>query len=175
VPTAKPGCVRSGASAADGARDPEVGDERVPAREEDVLRLDVAVHHAALVRVRERVGDLARDAERLRQRELRLAREVIAQRARFDEGGHVVEHAVRLPGVVHREDVRVRELRRDLDLAQEALGGDRQAEVGAEDLERDRAPVPEVAGEEDDRHPAASDLSFDLVSIAERLLQHAKE
>jgi hypothetical protein len=51
-----------------GEGDAEVGDERVRALaglQQDVLRLDVAVHDAARVGVGERVGDLAREAHRL--------------------------------------------------------------------------------------------------------------
>ena len=49
------------AGRADGARDAKVGDDRVPAGQHDVLRLDVAMHHVVIVRVRERFGDLVRD------------------------------------------------------------------------------------------------------------------
>ena len=41
-----------------------------PPREQDVLRLDVAVDDPVLVGVVQRVGDLAGDAERLGEREL---------------------------------------------------------------------------------------------------------
>ena len=52
--------------------DPEVGHQRVPSREEDVFRLDVAVDDAVLVRVVERVRRLAGDAERVVQGQLRF-------------------------------------------------------------------------------------------------------
>ena len=43
------------------ARDAEVGDHGTARHriEQDVVGLDVAVHHAAIVRVRQRVGDIA--------------------------------------------------------------------------------------------------------------------
>ena len=50
----------------------EVGHQRVAAAQEDILRLHVAVHDAALVGVRERVRDLARDPEGVLERELGL-------------------------------------------------------------------------------------------------------
>ena len=55
--------------------DPEVGDlDPAVLRHEDVGRLDVAVQHAALVRVPERFGDLADDPDARRQRHLRAGR-----------------------------------------------------------------------------------------------------
>ena len=66
VPSESPVCVmRCAAGLLHGERDAEVGDERVPALQQNVLGLDVAMDHAERVRVAERVGDLARDAHRV--------------------------------------------------------------------------------------------------------------
>ena len=62
--------------------DPEVGDERVPVVQHDVLGLDVAVHHAVAVRVVQRVGHLARDAHRVVDGQLARCVEPVAQRLR---------------------------------------------------------------------------------------------
>ena len=62
------------------ARDAEVGHHGVPALEEDVLRLDVAVHDALPMRIRQRVGHLAGDGDRLLDGQLRLAVDPGAQR-----------------------------------------------------------------------------------------------
>ena len=51
--------------------------------EQDVLRLDVAVHHAPLVRIVQRGGELARDVERRIDRELPLPGQPLAQRLRI--------------------------------------------------------------------------------------------
>jgi hypothetical protein len=61
------------ARGADGARDAEVGDDRVTARHHDVLGLDVAMHHVVIVRVGERFGHFAGDLERIVDGQLRLA------------------------------------------------------------------------------------------------------
>ena len=54
-----------------GLRDAEVHHQRVPAGEQDVLRLDVAMDHArAWCAYCERVGDLAQQPQRLGDREL---------------------------------------------------------------------------------------------------------
>ena len=77
----------------EGPRDPEVGDDRLPAGEQDVLGLDVAVHHAVLVGVAQRRGDVAGDAHGVVDRELPLARQAVAQRLALDVG-HDVEQQV---------------------------------------------------------------------------------
>ena len=59
------------------------------------------------VRVVERRADLLREADRVLHRELMLAREAVAQRLAFDEGHHVEEESVGLPGVEQRQDVRM--------------------------------------------------------------------
>ena len=69
------------------SRDAEVRHHRVALGEQDVLRLDVAVHDAVAVRVVERVGHLARDAERLVDRQLPLAVEPVAERSRPRRSG----------------------------------------------------------------------------------------
>src|SRR6185437_3413179 len=51
-----------------GAGDPEVGYDGAARREHDVFRLDVAMHYAVAVGVPQGIGDLARDADRVRDR-----------------------------------------------------------------------------------------------------------
>ena len=77
----------------------EVGDRGVAAREHHVVGLDVAMHHAALVGVGERVDHLAQDPDRLVHRECAFAREPLAQRLALHERHDVVEEAVGLAGV----------------------------------------------------------------------------
>ena len=67
---------------ADGERDPEIGDERTPAAQQDVLRLDVPMDDAVLVGVAQRIRHFARDANGFVDRQLTLARQPVAQRSR---------------------------------------------------------------------------------------------
>ena len=117
------------AGLAGGEGDAEVGDEGAAVVQQDVLGLDVAVDDALAVGVVERAGDLARDADRVGDGQLLLAGEAVAERLALDEGHDVVEEPVGLAGVVQREDVRVLQVRRGLDLAQEPLGADDGARV----------------------------------------------
>jgi len=50
----------------------------VAAGQHDVLRFDVAVHNVVAVRIRQRIGDLARDLEGVIERQLRLPLQPLA-------------------------------------------------------------------------------------------------
>ena len=109
-----------------GTRDPEVRDQGVALREQDVLGLHVAMNQPLPVGVVERFAGLPHQAERLRHGERALAGEPLAQGLAVHVR-HDVERAGRRlvggAGVEQGEDVGVLEPREDLDLEQEALGG----------------------------------------------------
>jgi hypothetical protein len=141
---------------------------RSPPLQQDVLRLDVAVHDAACVRVVERLGDLAREAHRLVHRERPVPREPRAQRLPIDVRHHVVEPPGRVPRVEQGEHVRVLQRRGERDLAQEALRAERHREVRVEHLDRDGTRVAEVAREVDRGHATARQPPLDRVPVDER-------
>ena len=66
-----------------------------------------------------------------------------------------------------RQDVRVLEAGGDGDLAQEALGAERLAQLGVEHLERDRPVVLEVVDQVDRGHAAPAELALDFVAVVE--------
>ena len=82
---------------------------------------------------------------------------------------------VGIPGVEERKQVGMLEIRRDPDLAQEALDAQHGAELRFEHLDRDGAVVLDVAGEEDGRHAAATNLPLDQVRGAECVLKLREE
>ena len=88
--------------------------------EQDVLRLDVAMHDAARVRVRQRVGDFVEDPGRIRDGQLSLTREAVPERLALHVRHHVPEQSVARTRGEHWQNVRVLEVRGDLDLALEA-------------------------------------------------------
>jgi hypothetical protein len=61
--------------------------------------------------------------------------------------------------------VRMRELGGGLDLAQEAVGAQRNRQLGTEDLDGDRPVMLEIAGEIDRGHPALAQLALDGVAV----------
>ena len=154
-----------------GEGDAEVRDERLALVQENVFRLDVAMNHAAPVRVVERAGDVGRDLHGVGNGQLPFAREPLAQRLAVDER-HDVEHgALDLPGVDEPKDVRMLQLRRRLDLGQESLGADGHRELRPQHLDGDGTVVPDVARQIDRRHAAGPDLPLDVIAIGERPVQ----
>ena len=127
--------------------------------EEDVRGLQVSVHEAAVVCVREPCCHLGGDAKRLGIGQPPL-REPVLERAVRQVLEHHVGAAFRLAVVVQRADVRVRE------------GGDRprlaleSGPVGAraEHLHRDAATQPHVVGQEHLGGRATADRSDDPVA-----------
>ena len=153
----------------EGAGHAEVGHPGVSAAQEDVLGLDVAVDHSAPVGAVEGVGDFPGQADGLLQRELPPLLEPVAQRLALDPGHGVPEEPAGIAGVEHRQDVGVVEAGGDPDLAEEPLGAEAGGQLGAHELDGDRALVPEVAGAVDRGHPALAELLLDLVAVTERV------
>ena len=152
------------------ARDAEVGHQRVAAFHQDILRLDIAVNQLMPVRMGQRIGHLARDAERLVHGQLPLPPQAVAEGLALDIRHHVVEEPVRLARIVERHDVRVPQPRRDPDLPQEPLGPERRRQLGPQHLHRHRPPVPRVLRQVDHRHPARAQLAPDQVAWRQRRL-----
>ena len=135
--------------------------------EEQVGRLDVAVHDAARVRVVERVGDVATDAGRLRDREQVAAVEHRPQAPALEQlDDH--ERLLVLAPVVHRHDVRVVQRRRDLGLGAEAAEEpDVLGERGVQHLDRDPPAEADVFGRVDPAARAGADRREEPVPARE--------
>ena len=147
-------------------RETPVDDDRLAERpDEDVGRFQIAVKNAEAVRVRHRLGDIHEHAaERDALREIRRVSERFGERLPLDELLRVKRLPVRpSAGVVERDDVRVRELRRDANLCESAQppSGRRASALSMRRTDRSgRRARPEDASD-----PAAGDLLADLVTI----------
>ena len=84
----------SDSRAEDRLGDSEVGDDRVPVGQKNVLRLDVPVHHAFAMSVAEGVCNLTHEAQRMGQLQSFLAVQKTPQRLTLDVRHHGVQHAV---------------------------------------------------------------------------------
>ena len=155
------------AGGARGERDPEVGDKCVPAVQQDILRLDVAVDHAVIVRVLQGAGHFGGDADRVRDRQLPLAGQPVAQRFAVHKGHHVEHGAVHLAGIVQREDVRMLQIGRRADLGEESGAADHRRELRFQHFDRDLAVVLQVVGEIHRGHSAGAEFALDAVAVSE--------
>ena len=125
------------------------------------------MHDALAVRAIERARDLPRDAHRLGDRQLLLARKPRAQRLAAHEWHDVEEEAVSFVRVDQREDMRMVEAGGDGDLAEEPLGTERRGKLRAQHLDGDGPVVPLIMREIDRRHPAATELPIDAVPTSQ--------
>ena len=155
----------------DGKGDPEVGDQGSAVTQKNVRGFDVPVDHSLPVRVVQRLGQIRRYLHCLVHVELLLPIESVAERFPLHIRHHVEEEAVRLTRVEEREDVRVLEVGRDLDLGQKALGAHHRGQLWLEDLEGDLALVLQVVGQIDRGHPALAELALNVVAALEGRVQ----
>src|SRR5689334_3825008 len=88
-------------------RDAQISDDRDAARENDVVRLDIAMHDAFGMRVRERRGNIAENVYRIFDRELTALDESFAQRLTANEWHRVVRQPVDVARREYRHDVRM--------------------------------------------------------------------
>ena len=151
------------------AGDPEVGDlGRALGVQQDVLRLDVAVHDRVRVRGAERAGDLDRVRQRLVDRQPAEPPDAVLERLALDVLEDDVRPVVVLARVDHADDVRMRELRDGARLTPEAfeLVGI-LLHLAVQELDRHPALEVHVEGPIDRRHPSRADLGVEPIPAAQ--------
>jgi hypothetical protein len=136
-----------------------------PRRDEDVGRLDVAVHEAERVRGGEAGRDLGHDPHGVCGVERPVGADERAEVGALDEAHGQEERPFDLAGLVDRDDVRVVDRGRELRLALEALAEARVVSaLGRDQLERDRSLQDELRRAIDDAHAAAARALLDAVA-----------
>src|SRR5512143_4367018 len=139
--------------------------------QQDVLRLDVAMDDPGCVRVVERRRHLSREIDRSIERNLLLALDHMPQRFSFDVRHHVKEKVAGFSRVVERQDVRMAEVRGELDLAPKPIRAEDGSDLGPEDLERHVASVLYIPPEKHGRHATVSKLSAQAVAAAKGAIE----
>jgi hypothetical protein len=155
-------------AAIQGARNAEVGQQRVAFGEQDVFRFDVAMDHAMAMRVIEGVGRLAREANGILDGKLPFAREPVPQAFAFDERHREPELRRGLARVEDAKQMRMLQTRRKANLLPKPLGAKRRGDVRMQHFQRHRTIVAHIVREKNGRKSAASDLPLDAVGLSER-------
>lgn len=136
--------------------------------EQDVVRLEVAVHDAAAVRGRERLGDLRQQRGRLGRGQRPPFVQVVAQAAALDEVHDQAERRADGDEVADPDDVRVAQHQQDRALRHEPV--DRLGlghEVFAQQLDRDLLVADQGAGPPHGARPAAADRLDQFVGVTD--------
>ena len=107
------------------------------------------------------------DPHRFVHRKLLLSVDAVSERLACQIGHHIEEEAIGFPGIIERQDVGVSQLRRDLNLREEALGSDNGSQFRLQDLEGHLSVVLDVGGEIDGSHAARAELTLDRVAALE--------
>ena len=151
-------------------RDAEVDDAHVAVvREHDVRRLDVAMDHAARMRVVQRLGAFVDDLDDVVDAQQVVRAAIGRERARaMHVLGDDVAVAVLFARVVDGKDVRMLQHPDEMRFGEEHLARDARAvlvaaRVHVVDLDRDVAPVVRIVREVDDAGAAAADFVDDDV------------
>jgi hypothetical protein len=136
--------------------------------DQDVVGLDVAVDDPVAVREAERLEHLVRVRERLGDRQRAAGHDELLEAAALDHLHCDVVRPLGLAAVVDGDDVGMRERRRRLGLAPEALDEKLVVRVAiVQDLDRHAATEILVLCEIDVRHPAGPELADDPVAAVE--------
>src|SRR5262249_36970162 len=147
-------------------RNSKIGDGRAATTQKDVVGLDVAVHDAAFVCIRECFGDVTQHTHRLCDRQRPGSREPAAQTLALPERHRVVGYDVDVAGRVNRYDVRVLKPRGDENLAIESLDAHARDEVRRQNFHYHAPAERRLLGDEDTGHAAATELPLDAVGRA---------
>ena len=144
----------------------EVHDARLAVGgDQDVRGFQVAVDHAALVRVLHGAAHRLHELEDLHLGELVLV-DVVVEAYAVDELHGVVVHALVCAAVVHACDVGVLKSRGELDLALEIGAGlGRGERAGGQELQGDLAVRAQLLGTPDHTHAALAQLARDAVAL----------
>ena len=104
-----------------------------------------------------------------------LPRQLGAQRLTLDQWHRVPHEVLNVPCVQERNDVRVLQRGRELDLAAEPLRVHPRGHLRGQHLHDDFAGELHVLDHEDAAHPTTAQLPLDTVGVAESALEASEE
>jgi len=123
--------------------------------------------YAVPVGVVESTGDFMREPHRIIYRELPLALEPGAQRLAVYVRHHIEELSFHLPRIEQREDVRVLQGCRDVNLGEKTICAEDRRELWVNNFDGDLAAMPHILRQIHGGHSAPTELALDTVAVAE--------
>ena len=117
--------------------------------------------------IRQGGGHVPRDLDRIFEGERVFADEPLAERLARDVRHHEEREAVSDAGVEQGEDVRMGKPGGEADFLLKAVWSERRQHFGADHLHGDLPAVPDVVGQEHDRHPPVPELTEDGVATSQ--------
>ena len=149
---------------------PKIQDEQIVGLiDQDVLRLQVAVHHLFAVRRIQGRAQLAGEFEPALERHTAGVVDQVGQILALDEGHGDVLHAAEIAQVVDAQNVLVGDAAGQQQLLLEALHGLRAGQLRAHQLERHGAVEFQVERLVDRPHAALAQQPFDAIAVGEHL------
>jgi hypothetical protein len=153
----------------------EVRHECMPGGKQDILGFEVAVDDTAAVSVMQCIGDLRCDPKHLLERQSPFPPKPVPKRLAVHIRHRVPQEARSTAGIVKRDDVRMSETGKELDLTSEPLGSQDVGEVGVKSLEGNGPVVLEVSGQEYRSHAAAPEFAPKCIDAREVWFQQSSE
>ncbi len=129
------------------------------------------MHHPFAVRVLERIGDFAKDARRVGDRQLAKTNQPCAKILSRDERHCEVEQSAFRRGRKNRDDVRMLKLRGEQYLPAEAIGVESCREIRWKDFDHDLTVKLDFARQKHARHTSTAELALNVVAVAEDFLE----
>jgi hypothetical protein len=126
------------------------------------------------VGVAKRLGYRHSNPDRLIDRQLPLAVEARPKRLALDERHDIVEVTAGFARIEQRDEIRMLEVCRDLDLGEEALGAEYLTYFRLEDFQRDEPIMANVACAEYRGHPSRADLALNEVTASQSLMKRSR-
>jgi len=120
-----------------------------------VFRPEVAVDDSPAVRLMQGIRDLGGDPNHILERQAPFPPYPVPQRLAIHVRHGVPQESGGTAGIVKRDDVRVGQTGKELDLTLESLGAQHMGQVRVESLQGDGPVVLEVPGQEYSGHAAA--------------------
>ena len=140
----------------------------MPFGEQNIFWFDIAMHNPVAVRTIERSAHIGDDVQRGRHIKRPIAIKPLPQRLTANQWHHVEQKSSGDAGIKERDDVRVVEPCRNLDLPLKPFRRQCRADRRAKELDRDVSTMSNIASQQHHGHTTPTDFGRQLVLTRHR-------